>query len=107
MIDCAAQAFEEIVNMNIGSYRMSELLAMFCDLILRGKEKMSEDVAQDTLERVVRLLMYMTDRDVFLENYRQMLAKRLLQPRCDALLERFMIGCIKVSILGGALLGIE
>jgi hypothetical protein len=25
---------------------MSELMAMFCDLILRGKEKMSEDTAQ-------------------------------------------------------------
>ncbi|ONK69190.1 uncharacterized protein A4U43_C05F20270 [Asparagus officinalis] len=58
----------------------AELLASFCDNILKkgGNEKLSDEAIEETLEKVVKLLAYISDKDFFAEFYRKKLARRLL-----------------------------
>lgn len=39
---------------------------------------MSDDIIEQTLEKVVKLLAYISDKDLFAEFYRKKLARRLL-----------------------------
>nr|GEU89074.1 cullin-1 isoform X1 [Tanacetum cinerariifolium] len=74
------EAFEVFCNKAIcGSYS-AELLATFSDNILKkgGSEKLSDEAIEDTLEKVVKLLAYISDKDLFVEFYRKKLARRLL-----------------------------
>lgn len=43
-----------------------------------GSEKLSDEAIEDTLEKVVKLLAYISDKDLFAEFYRKKLARRLL-----------------------------
>ncbi|XP_062198873.1 SH3 domain-containing protein C23A1.17-like [Phragmites australis] len=59
----------------------AELLATFCDNILKKgcSEKLSDEAIEDALEKVVRLLAYISDKDLFAElSSRKKLARRLL-----------------------------
>ena len=46
-----------------------------------GSEKLTEEAIESTLEKVVKLLAYISDKDLFSEFYRKKLARRLLQDR--------------------------
>ena len=41
-------------------------------------EKLSDEAIEETLEKVVRLLAYISDKDLFAEFFRKKLARRLL-----------------------------
>lgn len=41
-------------------------------------EKLSDEAIEETLEKVVKLLAYISDKDLFAEFYRKKLARRLL-----------------------------
>ncbi|RZC50739.1 hypothetical protein C5167_019160 [Papaver somniferum] len=58
----------------------AELLSNFSDNILKkgGSEKLDDDVIEDTLDKVVKVLAYISDKDLFVEFYRKKLARRLL-----------------------------
>ncbi|GER27468.1 cullin 1, partial [Striga asiatica] len=43
-----------------------------------GSEKLSDEAIEDTLEKVVKLLAYISDKDLFAEFYRNKLSRRLL-----------------------------
>ena len=43
-----------------------------------GSEKLSDEAIEDTLEKVVKLLAYISDKDLFSEFYRKKLSRRLL-----------------------------
>ncbi|MED6138689.1 Cullin-1 [Stylosanthes scabra] len=43
-----------------------------------GSEKLSDEAIEETLEKVVKLLAYISDKDLFAEFYRKKLARRLL-----------------------------
>ena len=43
-----------------------------------GMEKLSDEAIEETLEKVVKLLAYISDKDLFAEFYRKKLARRLL-----------------------------
>lgn len=58
-------AFESFCNKSIASTSTAELLATFADLQLRKGEKLSEEEVERTLEKVVKLLVYINDRDIF------------------------------------------
>jgi cullin 1 len=92
-------AFCEIVNRNIGAFSNAELMSTFCDRILKsGCEKLGEDEIEQSLDRIVQLFSYLTDKDVFAEIYRNQLAKRLLSQRStsdDS--EKLMIAKLKVQ----------
>jgi cullin 1 len=75
-------AFVDIVNKNIGQFTNAELMSTFCDRILKsGGEKLSEQEVEESLDRIVQLFSYLTDKDLFAEIYRNQLAKRLLNQR--------------------------
>lgn len=74
------EAFENFCNKGVGGSTSAELLATFCDNLLKkgGSEKLSDEAIEDTLEKVVKLLAYISDKDLFAEFYRKKLARRLL-----------------------------
>lgn len=92
-------AFVEIVNKNVGQFTNAELMSTFCDRILKsGGEKLNETEVEESLDRIVQLFSYLTDKDLFAEIYRNQLAKRLLNQRStsdDA--EKLMIAKLKVQ----------
>ncbi|ONK78652.1 uncharacterized protein A4U43_C02F21040 [Asparagus officinalis] len=74
------EAFEVFCNKSVAGSSSAELLASFCDNILKkgGNEKLSDEAIEETLEKVVKLLAYISDKDFFAEFYRKKLARRLL-----------------------------
>lgn len=74
------EAFEVFCNKAVAGSSSAELLATFCDNILKkgGSEKLSDEAIEETLEKVVKLLAYISDKDLFAEFYRKKLARRLL-----------------------------
>ncbi|CAL5415679.1 unnamed protein product [Camellia sinensis] len=74
------EAFEVFCNKGVGGSSSVELLATFCDNILKkgGSEKLSDETIEETLEKVVKLLAHISDKDLFTEFYRKKLARRLL-----------------------------
>ncbi|KHG05433.1 Cullin-1 -like protein [Gossypium arboreum] len=77
------EAFEVFCNKTVTGNSSAELLATFCDNILKkgGSEKLSDEAIEETLEKVVKLLAYISDKDLFAEFYRKKLARRLLFDR--------------------------
>ncbi|XVF62608.1 hypothetical protein PTKIN_Ptkin09bG0022000 [Pterospermum kingtungense] len=74
------EAFEVFCNKGVAGSTSAELLATFCDNILQkgGSEKLSDEAIEETLEKVVKLLAYISDKDLFAEFYRKKLTRRLL-----------------------------
>ena len=52
-----------------------------CVLCQQGGEKMTEDAVEDMLDKVVKLLAYISDKDMFAEFYRKRLSRRLLNDK--------------------------
>ena len=78
------EAFEVCCNKQVGASTFAELLANFCDALLKkggGSEKLSDEAVEASLDKVVRLLAYVSDKDLFAEFHRKKLAKRLLSER--------------------------
>nr|POF21646.1 cullin-1 [Quercus suber] len=77
------EAFEVFCNKTVAGSSSAELLATFCDNILKkgGSEKLRDEAIEETLEKVVKLLAYISDKDLFAEFYRKKLARRLLFDR--------------------------
>ncbi|CAK9159730.1 unnamed protein product [Ilex paraguariensis] len=74
------EAFEVFCNKGVAGSSSAELLATFCDNILKkgGSEKLSDETIKVTLEKVVKLLAYISDKILFAEFCRKKLARRLL-----------------------------
>ncbi|KAL2535560.1 Cullin-1 [Forsythia ovata] len=72
------EAFEVFCNKAVAGFSSAELLASYCDNILKkgGSEKLSD--IEETLDKVVKLLAYISDKDIFAEFYRKKLSRRLL-----------------------------
>ncbi|XP_057994527.1 cullin-1 isoform X3 [Hevea brasiliensis] len=77
------EAFEIFCNKTVAGSSSAELLSTFCDNILKkgGSEKLSDEAIEEMLEKVVKLLAYISDKDLFAEFYRKKLARRLLFDR--------------------------
>ncbi|OMO57825.1 hypothetical protein COLO4_35078 [Corchorus olitorius] len=78
------EAFEVFCNKSVAGCSSAELLATFCDNILKkggGSEKLSDEAIEETLEKIVKLLAYIDDKDLFAEFYRKKVARRLLFDR--------------------------
>ncbi|XP_075483477.1 cullin-1-like isoform X1 [Primulina tabacum] len=74
------EAFEVFCNKVVAGVSSAELLASYCDNILKkgGSEKLSDEAIEETLDKVVKLLAYISDKDLFAEFYRKKLSRRLL-----------------------------
>ena len=55
-----------------------------CSRVQGGSEKLSDEEIEATLEKVVRLLAYISDKDLFAEFFRKKLARRLLQEKSSS-----------------------
>lgn len=91
-------SFIDIVNRTVGAFPIVDSICSFCDHLLRGAEKLSGEVLDEQLECMMQLFGYVTDKDMFAEQYRQQLSKRLLAKRSvsdDA--ERTFIGKMKMQ----------
>lgn len=77
------KACREFVNRNKvckqNSSKSPELLAKFCDTLLRKSSKVAEETAvEDVLNNIMTVFKYVEDKDVFQKFYSKMLAKRLV-----------------------------
>jgi cullin 1 len=74
------EAFESFCNKQVAGASVAELMANFCDTLLRkgGGERLSDEDLDSVLDKVVRLLAYVSDKDLFSEFYRKRLSRRLL-----------------------------
>jgi len=62
------------------SSKSPELLAKYCDILLKKSSKNPEEAElEDTLNQVMVVFKYIEDKDVFQKFYSKMLAKRLVQ----------------------------
>ncbi|XP_039162799.1 cullin-1 [Eucalyptus grandis] len=70
-------AFETLCDKGVGGSSMAELVATFCNDILRKRSKKLSDI-EETLEKVIKLLSYISGKDLFAGFYWKKLATRLL-----------------------------
>jgi len=93
------EAFEKIVNTGTDSCPTAELLADFADGVLKkGGSKLEAKELEDTLDNTVRIFSYLSDKDLFSEFYRKLLAKRLLMQNSDSVdTEKSIIGKLKLK----------
>lgn len=78
--------------------RSPELLAKYCDSLLRKSSKgLSDSEIDDKLARSVTVFKYVDDKDVFQKFYSRMLAKRLIHQQSQSMdAEEAMIDRLKV-----------
>ncbi|CAI9109047.1 OLC1v1008784C1 [Oldenlandia corymbosa var. corymbosa] len=74
------EAFEVFCNKSVAGSSSAELLATFCENVLKngGSEKLTDEAIEKTLEKVVMLLAFVSDKDLFAEFFRKKLARRLI-----------------------------
>ncbi|KAI8497040.1 Cullin-1 [Branchiostoma belcheri] len=69
-----------VTRMAQSSSKSPELLARYCDSLLKKSSKNPEEAElEDTLNQVMIVFKYIEDKDVFQKFYAKMLAKRLVQ----------------------------
>ncbi|KAK4487293.1 hypothetical protein RD792_006100 [Penstemon davidsonii] len=92
------EAFESFCNKVVAGSSCAELLASYTDDILKkgGSQKLSDEVIEETLDKVVNLLSYISEKDLFAEFYRKKLSRRLLFDRsANEDHERFILTKLK------------
>jgi hypothetical protein len=66
----------------LGTWGIGDVVAAWCCCgVQGGSEKLSDEAIDETLDKVVKLLAYISDKDLFAEFYRKRLARRLLQDK--------------------------
>ena len=58
-------AHESFCNKAVAQTSTAELLANYCDHLLKKGEKQPEEWIDSQLEKVVKLLVFINDRDIF------------------------------------------
>eukprot|EP01138_Halocafeteria_seosinensis_P005989 gb/GECG01006122.1/.p1 GENE.gb/GECG01006122.1/~~gb/GECG01006122.1/.p1 ORF type:complete len:729 (+),score=107.42 gb/GECG01006122.1/:1-2187(+) len=76
------QAFQVLVNKQ-AKFKHSniELLAAYSDQVLKGSLKLNEIELEAEIDRIVEMLDFVYEKDLFIDIYRNLLAKRLLSGR--------------------------
>ncbi|KAL8031552.1 hypothetical protein ABFX02_13G033600 [Erythranthe guttata] len=77
------QAFESFCNQVVCGTSNADHLASYCDYILKkgGSEKISDEAIDESMDKIVKLLAYISDKDLFAEFSRKKLSRRLLFDR--------------------------
>ncbi|XP_042516892.1 cullin-1-like isoform X2 [Macadamia integrifolia] len=78
------EAFEVFCNKQIAGSSSAEIFASFCDSTLKkggGRENLSAEDIEGTFEKIVKLLVYLHEKDLFAEFCRKKLSRRLLSHR--------------------------
>ncbi|EEA06069.1 cullin family protein [Cryptosporidium muris RN66] len=75
------EAFEIIINRDIGTYSQVQLICNYCDRLNKKggiQNKYTQTYIQELIRKLIELFSYIHDQDYFLEIYKLQLAKRLL-----------------------------
>lgn len=88
MLRAMKEGFEKVLNNGIQAMdgamtvtvSFSELLANYCDLLLRQQERHADDQVETVFDSIVSILGYVPDKDSFQAHARELLSKRLLAP---------------------------
>eukprot|EP00041_Stephanoeca_diplocostata_P032530 m.1043233 g.1043233 ORF g.1043233 m.1043233 type:complete len:776 (-) comp24167_c0_seq5:2631-4958(-) len=79
MLDAACRIIVNSHPRNLKAIHASELLAKYCDSLLKKSSKLGGDGEIDgILSVLVNIFRYVDDKDVFQKNYSKLLAKRLI-----------------------------
>ena len=94
-----SSAFENFLNRDLGKFTMAEILAAYSDRLLKkGGIRISENQHEEQMQLVIKLFTHLVDKDLFIEVYRNFLAKRLLNDKSESRdQEKTMISYIKMS----------
>merc|ERR1712150_334189 len=77
---CGKFINQNAVTKKTNSTKSPELIAKFCDQLLKKSAKNPEEAElEDTLNQIMTVFKYIEDKDVFQKFYSKMLAKRLVQ----------------------------
>jgi len=92
---CLKSAFEAFINMD---NRVSKLLAKYVNDVLEKFTKVRPQDVEGTLDNIVFIYGYLTEKDVFERDYQMFLAQRLLLGLCESeYSEKSMIGKLKTQ----------
>jgi cullin 1 len=96
------EALQDVINTDVTHDASNvEILVMYTDRVLGGKIKLCEEDLERVLEELLDLFLFISDKDLYSELYREQLAKRLLSKRCVSLhAEKSMI--VKMKTQQGA-----
>ena len=73
------EAFEVFVNRDLEKVSTAALMSSFCDRLLkRSSDKLSDELIEESLSKLVDLFSFLTEKDDFAEIYRNQLARRLI-----------------------------
>lgn len=93
-----AAARNTILSSQNASVSSSELLANYCDMLMKNTcDKMSDEDMEEVLEKVVALFGHISDKDLFQEFYRKKLSRRLLMSHTTDENERSLISKLKLK----------
>lgn len=87
------------MNMDVGKFSLAEILAGYTDKILRkGGTKEFNLQVDEVIEQQVSMFTFIIDKDLYIEVYRNHLARRLLQDRSEDIeAEKQMITNLKIN----------
>lgn len=90
-------SFQVFVNLDVGKHSMAELLSTYIDKLMRKSGGMSSNI-DEIIDNCVTLFTYLIDKDLFLEVYRNQLARRLLSDKCEDIeSEKRLITNLKIT----------
>ncbi len=91
-------AFTNIVNKDSGKFSIIAMLAAYCDNLLKGAMKLTDQDLDVQLQRCIEIFSNLIDKDMFADIHRTLLSKRLLNKRSvstDA--EKSVVGMMKMQ----------
>ena len=94
-----SQGFESFINFEVGQFTVAEILATYTDNVLRKNGlKLPQDQFEAHLEKIVKLFSHLTDKDIFIESFKNFMAKRLLSEKSESMdFEKCIVTKLKVN----------
>jgi hypothetical protein len=87
-------AFEDFMSKQVQNISFAELIGTYTDKILKksGSKHLTNEETEEYIKKIVSLFTHLTDKDVFIDVYRNLLARRLLNDKCESIdYEKLMI----------------
>jgi len=92
------EAFTTIVNKDLGKSSVMQMLAAYCDNLLKGNMKVPETEVDSLLQRCMCVFSHLLDKDMFADLHRANLGKRLLSKRsASSDSEKLIVGLMKMQ----------
>ncbi len=94
-----SQGFENFINFEIGQYTIAEILGNYTDNILRKNGlKVSHEEYELHLEQIVKLFSHLSDKDIFIQSFKNFLARRLLSEKSESIdYEKSIVTKLKIN----------